>query len=96
MIWGRIKLYAIAAGTAIFAAMAVALKYFASKAKKEKRARKQAEADRDRVSEVHSKDIEIDEEFKSRRAAAKAEVEAGRSDPVFADPNKLFRKPTDD
>ena len=69
--------------------------YYAGKAKKEKTKRKAATASLDHQLKVLKDDNVIAADFNSRRAAAKAEVEAGRPPTVFNDPNSMFKPPGD-
>jgi len=91
MILGKLKLYAFAALAALIAVLGGSAKYYKGRASKEKKRADNASGNLDRQMDIQRDDKKIEQKFKSRRADAANEVNAGRTPDVFLDPNSMFR-----
>ncbi len=87
MIFSTIKRYAflgLGLGVTVLGFLA---KMFAAKAKRQEKRAERAEDAYEHSVEVMEKDNEIDREFKSRRAEAKAEIDQDGASDELSDPN---------
>lgn len=93
MILAKLKMWAfICAGYVLMALSIVLLKKRGDRAKA---AAERYKAKAHRQNTIMKKQNEHEQEFRSRRADAKREIDAGRGSPIFRDPNILFNDKND-
>lgn len=94
MILGKLKVWAlICAGFVLTLLSAVAMKKRGDKWRDRAESYK---AQAHRANTIQKERNKNEQQIQRRRAEAQKEVEAGRGDPVFRDPNILFRDKSDD
>jgi len=91
MIFSTIKKYLFLGLGSLVAVLAVLVKIFSAKARKQKKRADRAEAGLEHSIEVLQKDSELDTEFKSRRAEEAKKIESDGASDELASPNEWVR-----
>ncbi len=91
MIFGTIKKYLFLGLGSLVGVLAVLVKIFSAKARREKKRADVAEATVDHAIEIMEKDSELDSEFKSRRAAEAKKIESDGASDELSKPNEWVR-----
>ena len=83
-----IKKYALLGLGSLVGVLALAVKIFSAKARREKKRADQAEAGLEKSIEVLQRDTELDSEFKSRRAAEAKKIKSDGASDELDKPNE--------